>query len=58
MPLAPLVDVGLPTAVELESPVAPVLVDEVCDVLVEQRGWSFDDYEAWLTDALATLLLR
>ena len=37
---------------------AAISADEVCDVLVEQGGWSFDDYEGWLSDTLATLLLR
>jgi AcrR family transcriptional regulator len=35
-----------------------VVCDEACDVLVEQRGWSFDEYEAWMTETLATLVLR
>lgn len=37
---------------------AALVTDDVCDVLVEQRGWSFDDYEEWLADTLARLLLR
>lgn len=36
---------------------AALVVDEVCDVLVDQRGWSFDDYESWLAAAMSTLLL-
>lgn len=32
--------------------------DEVADVLVEQGGWSFDEYEAWLVASLKRLLLR
>ena len=35
-----------------------VMSDEVCDVLVEQGGWSYDEYESWLTGTLTTLLLR
>ena len=37
--------------------IAALVVDEVCDVLVEQRGWSFDAYEAWLTQAMVELVL-
>jgi AcrR family transcriptional regulator len=37
---------------------AAIVADEVCDVLVEQRGWTFDAYESWLADTLAALLLR
>ncbi|MBI3968655.1 MAG: TetR/AcrR family transcriptional regulator [Chloroflexi bacterium] len=37
---------------------AAVVVDEVCDVLVEQRSWTFDEYEEWLGDTLVALLLR
>jgi AcrR family transcriptional regulator len=36
---------------------AALVVDEVCDVLVDQRGWSFDDYESWLAAAMTTLIL-
>lgn len=32
--------------------------DEVADVLVEQGGWSYDEYEAWLIESLKRLLLR
>jgi hypothetical protein len=32
--------------------------DEVCDILVEQGTWSFDDYESWMTTTLTVLLLR
>lgn len=32
--------------------------DEVADVLVEQAGWSWDDYETWLVASLRRLLLR
>jgi AcrR family transcriptional regulator len=34
-----------------------IVSDEVCDVLVEQGKWSFDDYESWVRSTLATLLL-
>jgi hypothetical protein len=37
--------------------IAAVVADEVCDVLVDQRGWSFDDYESWLADTLPSLIL-
>lgn len=37
--------------------IAAVVADEVCDVLVDQRGWSFDDYESWLADTLPSLTL-
>ena len=37
---------------------AALVTDDVCDVLVDQRGWTFADYEAWLGDTLVTLLLR
>lgn len=33
-------------------------VDEVCDVLVDQSGWSYDEYESWLAETFAALLLR
>jgi hypothetical protein len=32
--------------------------DEVADVLIEQSGWSYDEYEAWLVASLKRLLLR
>ena len=32
--------------------------DEVADVLIDQCGWSYDEYEAWLTASLKRLLLR
>ena len=35
-----------------------LLTDQVCDLLVEQRGWSFDEYESWLGTTLVTLLLE
>jgi AcrR family transcriptional regulator len=35
-----------------------VMSDEVCDILVEQGTWSFDDYESWMTTTLTVLLLR
>jgi AcrR family transcriptional regulator len=30
---------------------------ELCDVLVDQRGWSLDAYERWLAETLAAQLL-
>jgi AcrR family transcriptional regulator len=36
---------------------AALVADDVCDVLVLQRGWSFDEYEDWLADTLALHLL-
>jgi hypothetical protein len=39
--------------------IASALVcDEVCDILVTQCNWEFDDYEQWVRDSLATSLLR
>lgn len=35
-----------------------VVSDEVCDILVEEGKWSFDDYESWIRSTLTTLLLR
>jgi AcrR family transcriptional regulator len=44
---------------ETATDIAAALVsDEVCDVLVDQRHWSYDRYERWLADALAQQLLR
>jgi AcrR family transcriptional regulator len=37
---------------------AALLSDEICDVLVDQRHWSYDRYERWLADALAEQLLH
>lgn len=37
---------------------AALVTDEVCDVLVEHGGWSFDEYESWLRETMATLLLN
>ena len=37
---------------------AALVTDDICDVLVEQRGWSFDAYEDWLAETLAGMLLR
>jgi AcrR family transcriptional regulator len=34
-----------------------LMSDEVCDTLVDQSDWSYDDYEDWLKSTLATLLL-
>ncbi len=38
--------------------VEAMLTRDVCITLVEQRGWSFDEYEAWVTATLLTLLLE
>jgi AcrR family transcriptional regulator len=47
---------GLPR--ERAAAIMTALVgDEVCDALVEEYGWSFDEYEAWLLDELAGALL-
>ena len=32
--------------------------DEVADVLVDQGGWSYDEYESWLVESLKRLLLK
>jgi AcrR family transcriptional regulator len=37
---------------------AALLSDEICDVLVDQRHWSYDRYERWLGDALVQQLLH
>lgn len=37
---------------------AALLSDEICDVLVDQRHWSYDRYERWLADVLAQQLLQ
>jgi AcrR family transcriptional regulator len=37
---------------------AALLSDEICDVLVDQRQWSYDRYERWLGDALVQQLLH
>jgi hypothetical protein len=31
---------------------------EVYELLVIERGWSFDDWEAWVAESTAALLLR
>jgi AcrR family transcriptional regulator len=43
------------TAADIAS---ALLSDEICDVLVDQRHWSYDRYEHWLADALAQQLLH
>jgi len=48
-------DLDPPTAADIA---AVLLTDEICDVLVDQRCWSYDRYEHWLADALAQQLLR
>lgn len=45
------------TSVRAADIISAVVTDEACDVLVDQRGWSFDDYEAWLRDTMRTLVL-
>lgn len=35
-----------------------ILSDEVCDTLVEQGKWSFDEYESWVSATLYQLLVR
>jgi AcrR family transcriptional regulator len=37
--------------------IAALATDDVCDVLVEQRGWRFEEYETWLRDTMRTLVL-
>lgn len=34
-----------------------LMTDELCDVLVDDARWSYDEYEEWLSSTLATLLL-
>lgn len=34
-----------------------LMADEICDILVDQCQWSYDDYENWLASALAMQLL-
>lgn len=36
---------------------AALVTDDVCDVLVTQRGWTYDAYEAWLSRAMAEQVL-
>jgi AcrR family transcriptional regulator len=31
--------------------------DDVCDALVDEAGWSYDEYQDWLTSSMVTLLL-
>ncbi len=46
-------------SIERASDIAfAIASDDVADILVDQGGWTFDDFEAWLGDTLATLLLR
>lgn len=45
------------TSARAADVISAVVTDEVCDVLVEQRGWSFDDYESWLRDTMRQLVL-
>ena len=34
--------------------IAALATDDVCDVLVEQRGWGFEEYETWPRDTMST----
>jgi hypothetical protein len=36
---------------------AALSTKDICDVLIEQRGWNLDEYENWLATTLSTLLL-
>jgi AcrR family transcriptional regulator len=36
---------------------AALVTDDVCDVLVGQRGWTYDDYESWLIRTMAEQVL-
>jgi hypothetical protein len=45
--------------VERAADIATALMtDEVCDALVDDAGWSYDEYEDWLTETLVTLLMQ
>jgi AcrR family transcriptional regulator len=35
-----------------------LMTDDVCDALVDEAGWSYDEYEEWLAATLAAQLLR
>jgi hypothetical protein len=35
-----------------------LMTDDVCDALVDEAGWSYDEYEEWLAAILAAQLLR
>ncbi|SMD15446.1 TetR/AcrR family transcriptional regulator [Kibdelosporangium aridum] len=48
---------GLPRERAADIAVA-LSTDEVCDVLVDQGGWSYQEYEDWLKATLAKQLLR
>lgn len=37
--------------------IAALATDDVCDVLVDQRDWDWDEYETWLRDTMRTLVL-
>ncbi|RSM87036.1 TetR/AcrR family transcriptional regulator [Kibdelosporangium aridum] len=47
---------GLPHDRAADIAVA-LMTDEVCDVLVDQGGWSYQEYEDWLKATLAKQLL-
>jgi len=35
-----------------------LMTDDVCDALDRRGGWSYDEYQEWLTATLAAQLLR
>ncbi len=35
-----------------------IVTDEVCDSLVKQSDWTFDESEEWLNATMPTLVLR
>ena len=37
--------------------IAALVTDEVCDVLVQQRGWTFQEYETWLHQTMTALVV-
>ena len=50
---------GLPAGLTAERAVDVVWVltsPDTCDRLVRRRGWSYDEYEAWLAGAMASAL--
>lgn len=49
---------GIPDLDERAADIATALMaDEICDILVDQSQWSYDDYENWLKSALTMQLL-
>lgn len=52
---------GLPPVLTIERAtdiVSALVVDEICDVLVEHQGWSFDEYRSWVTAVIEEQILR